>query len=91
MTRTKRAATDTDQKVLIAAVVRLNRPILHHTEATKAVVVSVDGRWMNNLELIVPGHPVKFWVPSEQVTVLEPPRQDWWKLLKEEEETSDPA
>lgn len=80
-----------DLKVFIGAVVRLNRPILHHTEATKAVVVSTDGRWMNDLELIVPGYPVKFWVPSEQVTVLEAPRQDWWALLKEEEVASDPA
>lgn len=82
--------TDAPPKVLIGAMVRLNRPILHHTEATRAVVVSTDDRWINDLELVVPGYPVKFWMPSEVVTVIESTRQDWWALLKEEE-TSDPA
>lgn len=77
-------------KIIIGAVVRLNRPILNHTEATRAVVVSADDRWINDLELLVPGYPVKFWMPSETVTVLEAPRQDWWALLKGEE-SSDPA
>lgn len=80
-----------DLKLFIGAVVRLNQPVLNHSEATKAIVVSTDDRLINNLELIVPGYPVKFWVPSEQITVLDPPRQDWWALLKEEEVASDPA
>lgn len=82
--------TDVAPKVTIGAVVRLNQPILHHSEATRAVVVSVDNRWINNLELIVPGFPVKFWMSENTVTVLEAPRLDWWALLKEEV-AGDPA
>lgn len=82
--------TDAPPKIMIGAIVRLNRQMLNHTEATRAIVVSTDDRLINDLELIVPGFPVKFWMPSDVVTVVEPTHQDWWTLLKEEE-TSAPA
>lgn len=70
-----------EHKILIGAVVRLSRAVLNHSEGTHALVVSTDERLINDLELIVPGYPIKFWVPSEHVTVLMPPRDDWWALL----------
>lgn len=67
-------------RMVIAAVVRLKEKHLHHEVGTRAVVCSTrDGRY--NLELIVPGSPIKFWVASEAVDVLQAPEQDWWKLL----------
>ena len=68
-------------RMLIGAVVRLRRDVLSHAVGTRALVVSTNDRLLNDLELIVPGYPIKFWVPSEAVDVLDPPREDWWALL----------
>lgn len=76
----------TQNRNLISAVVRLNRGVLSHNEGTRALVVSTNHMLINDLELIVPGHPIKFWVPSEHVTVLQPAREDWWALLLGEDE-----
>lgn len=67
-------------RMVIAAVVRLKAKYLNHEAGTRALVCNTrDGRY--NLELIVPGYPIKFWVASEAVDVLQAPDQDWWKLL----------
>lgn len=76
----------TQHTILIGAVVRLSRGVLSHNEGTRAMVVSTNHNLINDLELIVPGYPIKFWVPSEHVTVLQPPRDDWWTLLLGQDE-----
>lgn len=74
-------------RILIAAVVRLKDKHLNHEAGTRAVVCSTrDGRY--NLELVVPGFPIKFWVASEAVDVLQAPEQDWWRLLNSTDEES---
>lgn len=72
-------------RVLIGAVVRTKDTHLVHPSGTRALVCNTrDGRY--NLELVVPGFPIKFWVASEGVDVLQAPTQDWWNLLTSEPE-----
>lgn len=69
-------------KMLISAVVRMKSGHLHHPAGTRALICATrDGRF--SLELIVPGSPLKFWVESRDVEIVEAPDQDWWKLLSE--------
>lgn len=76
-------ATPASLRMLIGAVIRTRSGHLHHPAGTKAVVSSTrdDGK-LAQLELVVPGFPIKFWVTVGDVDILEAPQQDWWKLLE---------
>jgi hypothetical protein len=69
-------------RMLIGAVVRTKVGRLHHPAGTKAVVVSTRDEGRFQLELLVPGFPIKFWAGTGEVEILNAPRQDWWALLE---------
>lgn len=75
------SASANDYRMLIGAVVRLKTAHLHLPAGTKGVVCAArDGRF--GFEIVVPGCPLKFWVETREMEVLEAPQQDWWKLLE---------
>ena len=72
-------------RMLIGAVVRTRSVHLHHPAGTKGVVSATRDEGRFQLELVVPGFPVKFWVTVGDVEILQAPEQDWWKLLESPE------
>lgn len=70
-------------RMLIGAVVRLTVGRLTHDAGTKAVVCGTRDEGRYQLELVVPGFPIKFWMTLDEVKILQPPRQDWWRLLED--------
>lgn len=68
-------------RMLIGAVVRTRSGHLNHQAGTKALVCSTREEGRFQLELLVPGFPIKFWVETKDVQILQAPDQDWWKLL----------
>lgn len=69
-------------RMLIGAVVRLQVGRLTHQAGTKGVVSATRDEGRYQLELIVPGFPIKFWVTLDEVKIITAPQQDWWKLLE---------
>lgn len=72
-------------RMLIGAVVRLKTGHLHHQAGAKAVVCGTRDGGRFQLELVVPGSPIKFWVTTGDVDVLQAPDQNWWRLLESPE------
>lgn len=72
-------------RMFIGGVVRIKTGHLHHQAGTKAIVCATRESGRFQLELVVPGFPIKFWVTLDDIEILEAPQQDWWKLLESPE------
>lgn len=79
---TEPAIDPANLRMLIGAVVRTMSGHLNHDAGTKAVVCNTRDEGRYQLELVVPGYPIKFWVEIGDVKIIQAPQQDWWKLLE---------